>query len=352
MAREGSYVNKCRIISLASLLVLLGSPQQAWGQPTSVPSGTPRSHPTTEPSPEALPSSERKDKAHVPLSKNFSVAEQWAILGIWAYDAAAFGFGKPIIKARLGDPEATTCGSCLFQSPPGFDRAISNAAYRGPSHGKLMGGFPDYLGYPIAPLAAAGVYAIDGAVWLGTGHGLFGSHNADHKFVAFFEMLGLALGINQTAKVLTGRLRPYYELKRQEEPGQQLPVPIDTNLSFFSGHTTISFGIAAFVYRDFSDWLVRKAFADSNSVPSILVGRVLPALGLYGVAGLVGASRIIDQAHYFSDVALGAVVGASVGNIVYAVHFDGHGDPRAKSESKLNASLVPFPGGLGVAGTF
>jgi membrane-associated phospholipid phosphatase len=124
------------------------------------------------------------------------------------------------------------------------------------------------------------------------------------------------------------------------------------NLSFFSGHATSSFTIAAFVNRDLGDWLVVRPLASSHPAVKIVVGRVLPAAGRHGVATLVGVSRIVDQAHYLSDVGVGALVGTAIGNAVSALHFDGLGRPRRWHVRDVHASAVPFPGGVAVAGTF
>ena len=43
----------------------------------------------------------------------------------------------------------------------------------------------------------------------------------------------------------------------------------------------------------------------------------VPYLTAYGVAGLVGVSRIIDQQHWLTDVVTGAVVGTTAAHVAY-----------------------------------
>ena len=69
---------------------------------------------------------------------------------------------------------------------------------------------------------------------------------------------------------------------------------------------------------------------------------------LYGAAAVVGLSRIVDQRHYFTDVALGAAVGTAVGQLTYALHFDWDGRPRRRHA----VSVTPMPGGAAVTGSF
>ncbi len=289
-----------------------------------------------------------EDEARVPITASFPVAELATIGGLSAWYVGLTALQKPIVDARLGGTGDTSCDHCRFGPPDAVDRAISEALYRGPRAGALLGRVPDHLGLAIGPAITGLFYLHDAVLQWSVGHGVTGNHNADHELVALLEAFALAMGVNQTVKLATGRLRPYYELER----GPSLPPPPDANLSFYSGHATASFTMAAFIYRDVSDWLVSHPLARSPSATRIAVGRILPAVGLYGAASLVAVSRIVDQAHYFSDVALGAATGAAIGNGIYALHFDGDGRPRRWRAEEVAIELVPLPGGLALAGVY
>jgi len=66
-------------------------------------------------------------------------------------------------------------------------------------------------------------------------------------------------------------------------------------------------------------------------------------------------SRIVDQQHWPTDVAMGAVTGALIANAVYALHFERDGQPRrrrvrgeqARSDAGLRLTLVPQIPALG-----
>jgi len=82
---------------------------------------------------------------------------------------------------------------------------------------------------------------------------------------------------------------------------------IGTNLSFFSGHTSISFAFAV----------------AAGTVASLREYEGAPwvwAIGL-SIAGFTGYSRIAADAHYFTDVMSGALVGSAIAFAVpYLLH--------------------------------
>jgi len=71
--------------------------------------------------------------------------------------------------------------------------------------------------------------------------------------------------------------------------------------SFPSGHATAAFAVATVVAEE---W---------HAVPGV-------AVAAYGLAGLVGVSRITDHAHWASDVVAGAVLGWASGHAVEWLH--------------------------------
>jgi membrane-associated phospholipid phosphatase len=95
-------------------------------------------------------------------------------------------------------------------------------------------------------------------------------------------------------------------------------------VSFPSGHTTQAFAVASVVAAHYaSPWIKVAA---------------------YGIAGLVGLSRMEQGAHYASDVLAGALIGIAVGNAVVRLH----------DSERLRVSVVPSasPRSRGVALSF
>ena len=106
---------------------------------------------------------------------------------------------------------------------------------------------------------------------------------------------------------------------------------------------------------DVSNTLHRGALKQAGPVQRFVLGTLAPYAGAFGVAGLVGFSRIADQQHWASDVITGAFVGTAAAHLAYVVHFDGLGRPRRRlGEEALAApgalALAPVPGGVALRG--
>lgn len=85
--------------------------------------------------------------------------------------------------------------------------------------------------------------------------------------------------------------------------------PFSGNQSFPSGHSTQAFAVASVIAAHYDQWWVK---------------------GLsYGVAGLVGYSRIEQNAHFASDVVAGAIIGTIVGRAVVHRHAPAMARPSA-----------------------
>ncbi len=93
--------------------------------------------------------------------------------------------------------------------------------------------------------------------------------------------------------------------------------------SFFSGHSSISFATAAYLQREADDALAQWEALENRPVLRNVL-RAGSAAVLYGWSGYVGYSRMRDNKHFLSDVAVGALVGAVIGNLVYdGLHAEG-----------------------------
>lgn len=256
----------------------------------------------------------------VPVSANFSPIE----LGLSA------GFMTLGLVLGWKAEDLSVEGPRRMSSPGPLDTAVSDALYRGPGAGPFLGGIPDRSAY-VFPAAALLWYGGEGIATAVQGASLTGNPNADHEFHALTEAYGITLFVTQATKLLGGRERPMYALQRQDADSDES----QRFLSFFSAHTSSTFVLAAFVTRDLGDWLASR-LPDEASTGKRLGARIGPGILLYGAAGLVGFSRIVEQDHYLSDVLVGAAVGGTIGNLVYALHFDSSGRPRQRLESSSN----------------
>jgi len=156
--------------------------------------------------------------------------------------------------------------------------------------------------------------------------------------VEAFTITGALAG---TANFLSGRARPFAQECGGLIPSNSLDCTTDTkNRSFFSGHTSISFTGASLICAHHLALDLFESAADP----------VMCATGL-ALATTIGALRIIGDAHYFSDVVVGAAVGTAVGlGIPLLHHYKRAPGPGASSVLRLN--LVPSFNGAQLVGTF
>lgn len=111
-------------------------------------------------------------------------------------------------------------------------------------------------------------------------------------------------------KYAVGRVRPNTAARTFEFK------PFSGNQSFPSGHTTQAFAVASVIAEHYDRWWEQGI--------------------AYGLAGVVGYSRIEQNAHFTSDVMAGAIIGTVIGRAV--VHR--HNQPRAEG-----VALAPFSNG-------
>ena len=140
--------------------------------------------------------------------------------------------------------------------------------------------------------------------------------------------------VTTVLKAAAGRARPY--VSRDSDAanfafGRGLRRG-DAYQSFPSGHTTASFALAA-------------ALAGEGRVRWPRLNHVTAPLG-FGLATMVGASRLYHDEHWASDVVAGAGVGTVVGTLV-ARYVRAH--PDAALERRLLPSAGPAAGGKATA---
>jgi membrane-associated phospholipid phosphatase len=176
---------------------------------------------------------------------------------------------------------------CRWCDPPGLDRSIRDAAVW--RDRDLAGSLSNLSGYVLAPvvglgltmLASSGTRADRPARWI------------DDALPIVEAAVASGL-VNQVVKLGVGRQRPFVSYA---DPGR--PADLDDNLSFYSGHTTLTFAIAS-----------------SAGLVAHRRGYRLEALiwsAGYALAATTGYLRIAADKHYLTDVATGAVVGTAIG---------------------------------------
>jgi membrane-associated phospholipid phosphatase len=208
---------------------------------------------------------------------------------------------------------------CRICSPGALDDAARGAlVWR---HGDAARHASDVLAFAVLP-SAVGAHQLLAARDAGdTGAGW-----VDLLIVA--EAAALAADLNQAVKYAAGRERPFVHYGNRREPVRDRDP--DDNLSFYSGHTTLAFSLAAGA-GTVSD------LRGYGSAPWIWAG------GMAGAAA-VGWLRIAADKHYLTDVLTGAVLGTAVGVAVPRL-LHGREPGSAAGSQPL---VVP----IGIGGTF
>ncbi|MGE5788568.1 MAG: phosphatase PAP2 family protein [Myxococcales bacterium] len=196
----------------------------------------------------------------------------------------------------------------------GFDASIRNELrWRDPNSAKTVS---NVFAYVLAPLAGAGV----GAVFMAQ-DGHLRNLPVDLLIVAQATMLSVNVG--QGIKLATARQRPDVHAGSESNRDQQAST--EDNLSFYSGHTSVAFALAA----------------ASGTVATMRGYRMAPLVWTVGetVAVVSGYFRIAADRHYATDVLAGAVMGSFVG---FAVPYFLHGP--VSDSSSVAISVSPMSG--------
>lgn len=149
-----------------------------------------------------------------------------------------------------------------------------------------------------------------------------------------FESVALTAMTTQIAKFIVRRERPFLHAMSSEEKAARKPSS-DDNVSFFSGHTSVSFALAA----------------SAGTVAEMRGYRLAPAIWGAGaaLATVTGYLRIAADKHYFSDVLVGAVVGSAIG---IGVPLLFHGRERFEAGTTANGAIAAPLQIMSYGGTF
>jgi membrane-associated phospholipid phosphatase len=115
------------------------------------------------------------------------------------------------------------------------------------------------------------------------------------------EALGVAGVLNEVVKFSVSRERPFVHALSPADKAKT-PHPSDNNLSFYSGHTGLTFNLAT----------------SSGTIASLRGYRLAPVVwaSTLTIAATTGYLRIAADKHYFTDVIVGMLVGGAIGAAV------------------------------------
>ena len=152
---------------------------------------------------------------------------------------------------------------------------------------------------------------------------IFRNRKAKETAFLCLESVALAEGITKGIKYLVGRTRPFGDKGAFHFDPLEFPPP-SSSLSFPSGHATTAFALSSVIAEQY--------------------GNLPLTLALYGWATVVALARVNNNAHFFSDVLWGGVIGTWVG--ITIVRFN-----RKKASGNVQVCLVSKSDvlGMGVA---
>ncbi len=229
----------------------------------------------------------------------------------------ALWLGSELAKGSLAPNE------CRWCEPGSLDASVSRALWAGGgTHAEVAAPTTDVLAFGVVPALMLGSTLVrDARV----------SERGYTDAVVVLEAGMAAALLNQGTKFLVGRERPFVHALGAADK-QNTHSPSDNNLSFYSGHTSFTFALAASA-------TTVAAMRDSKLAPWIA--------GVGGSLALAtGVGRIVAGKHYASDVAVGAVTATLVG---VAVPLLLHGRDGSTS---LQPSVSSGGGALSYGGTW
>jgi membrane-associated phospholipid phosphatase len=167
-------------------------------------------------------------------------------------------------------------------------------------------------------------------------HGLLAARGAGDVRDGWIDLLvvvqaaAIAADLNQLTKLAVARQRPFVHYRNFDDPNRA--PDSDDNRSFYSGHSSLAFSLAA-------------------AAGTVSTMRGYRSAGwVWGVGMSLAASaaylRIAADQHYLTDVLTGAVLGTAVGaGVPWLLHrARGRGDARGGAEGGL--AVIPIVGGV------
>lgn len=215
-----------------------------------------------------------------------------------AFTGTAIGL---VVGSELGKPDLVPA-ECRWCTSNALDEGARDALLW--EHPKTAAHVSDALGFLVAPTTAfatlGGAAARDGA-----------SQKTPTDVLIVLEAVAASAVLNQIVKYTVARERPYGHYKTPLSPSPTA----DARLSFYSGHTSLTFTLAA----------------AAGTVAHLRDYRLAPIAWIPGaaIAAVTGYMRIAADKHYLTDVLVGAAVGTTMGMLLPLVFHPRSGEPAS-----------------------
>ena len=233
--------------------------------------------------------------------------------------AGALALSLELLSSKLAPSACHWCdrSSSGSDSLNGFDASIRNGLRW--NNTRAADTASTVIGYGIVPLTSVGLGALL----------VYRDHRTDEFLMDALlvaEATAIALNVNEISKLAFARERP--EVHFRSPADRAALKSSEDNLSFYSGHTTFAFALAA----------------STATVATMRRYRLAPVVWVAGMllASTTGYLRIAADKHYATDVITGAVMGTAMGvGIPYLAHRP------ATSAGNVTVTAMPLVRGTG-----
>jgi membrane-associated phospholipid phosphatase len=234
-----------------------------------------------------------------------------------AVDGAVLGSGAAVLVTTELLKPVLAPSECRWCEVDGLDLRVRGALVWGDT--SVADAASGVIAFGLAPVSAVLTLG------LASNHDGAFSGNFAADLVMTGEATVLAMDLDQLTKFLTGRQRPFVHAR---PPSAERPAQPDDNLSFFSGHTTATFALAA----------------AAGTVATMRGYRWAPLTWVAGgvLALATGYLRIAADKHWLTDVVTGMAVGVGAG---IAVPWVFHRPVTAMDSGSPVVGISPSPGG-------
>ena len=211
--------------------------------------------------------------------------------------------------------DALAPDACRWCSPGALDDGFREVTVWGdPGRAKRIS---DVVGYGLTPIVSSALLVIAGANGPGRA-----TRTLDDLIMMFEIVWGTQL-VTQIVKISAARQRPYANYRTDPAPLSQ-----EDNLSFISGHSSLTFSIAVGAGL--------LAHRRGYRLEPVIWGAGL------ALAATTAYLRMAADRHYFTDVVVGGAAGALGAALI----------PRLTGSLPAGTTIVPQPNGLALTGQF
>jgi membrane-associated phospholipid phosphatase len=262
------------------------------------------------------------------------LAFDWTRDGLIAGVSGALWIGsEAFLKKQLAPKTCRWCdraedGTDTLNAVDRWGRGVAGRTEEEREHWALASDITDFAVLPVA--------VFGGHYLLASGSGALPGVYAQDATI-LLEAATLAALTNQVVKFTVGRERPFVHVLPEDQKGLT-EKPLDNNVSFYSGHTSLAFSLVT-------------AAGTVSELRGYRHRWLIWAVGL-PVASSVALMRMGADKHYFTDVLVGAVVGSAFGVGVPLLMHGRQPQETSRQSSRMSLGVTGSANSIVLSGQF